>query len=113
MAMFSISLKDAAMSKAVQIALNRYIKEYGAILHLNLDSENKTIEVEILLEGEVEPLAVKVGKYEIVEENGANYIKVQDVHTSRVWLNTLASSYLEDKKFPVPAEYVKLLKVIV
>ena len=106
-------MKDAALSKAAQVALNVYIKEYGKMLKLNLDSQNKSIEMELLLDGEVEPLHVKIDRYELTEEDGVHFLKISGITTSRAWINTLAASHLEGKRFEIPAEYAKMLKVIV
>ena len=106
-------VKDAALSKGAKVAINSYIKEYGKMLKLNLDSENKSISLEVLLEGEKEPLAVQVERYELTEENGKHLLKIYGIHTSRAWINTVAASYLEGKAFEIPSEYAKMLKVIV
>lgn len=106
-------MKDAALSKVAKIAINNQIKEYGKMLKINLDSKQKSIEVEVMLDGEHEPLSVHVKQYELTEENGKYLLKVHGVSTSRAWIDTVASSYLEGKSFEIPAEYVKMLKIIV
>jgi len=106
-------MKDAALSKGAKIAINSQIKEYGKMLKLNLNSQEKSIEMEVMLDGEHEPLSVYVRNYELTEERGRHLLKVHGVSTSRAWINTVASSYLEGKAFEIPAEYAKMLKVIV
>ena len=106
-------IKDATLSKGAKIAINNQIKEYGKILKLNLDSTQKSIEMEVMLEGEHEPLSVHVKNYEMTEANGKHFLKVHGMTTSRVWINTIASSYLEGKTFEVPAEYAKMLKIVI
>jgi len=106
-------VKDAALSKGIQITINNQIKEYGKMLKLNLDSKQKSIEMEVMLEGEYEPLSLHVRNYEMTEENGKHFLKVRGVTTSRAWINIIASSYLEGKTFEVPAKYAKMLKVVI
>ncbi len=106
-------VKDVGVSKVVKVAINNQIKEYGKMLKLNLNSTQKSIEMEVMLDGEHEPLAVHVKNYEMTEENGKHFLKVHGVITSRAWINTVASSYLEGKTFEVPAEYAKMLKVVI
>lgn len=106
-------MKDAVLSKAAKIAINYQIKEYGKMLKLNLDSKQKSIEMEVMLDGEHEPLSVHVKNYEMTEEDGRYLLKVYGVTTSRTWINTIASSYLEGKSFEIPAEYAKMIKVII
>ena len=106
-------MKDATLSKGVKIAINRKVKEYGKMLKLNLDSKQKSIEIEVMLDGENEPLHVKVNHYKLIEENGRHYLVAEDIVTSRAWINTVASQYLHGQKFEIPEEYAKLLKVVV
>ena len=106
-------MKDAALSKGVKIAINTQIKEYGQMLKLNLNSEQKSIDMEVMLDGEHEPLKVHIKQYEMTEENGKHFLKIHGVTTSRAWINTVASSYLEGKRFEIPTEYARMLKVLV
>ena len=106
-------MKDATLAKAANIAINHKVKEYGKMLKLNLDSESKTIELELMLDGEKEPLQVKVNHYKLSQENGKHYLVAEDIVTSRAWINTVASQYLHGQKFEIPEEYAKLLKVVV
>lgn len=106
-------VKDKGVSVAVKKAINYKIKEFGEILNFNLDSKTKTIELEIMLEDEHEPLHVKVNSYSINEEDGIYFLVAKDIETSRAWINTMASQYLSGQKFKIPAEYAKMLKVVV
>ena len=58
-------MKDAALSKGTKIAINSQIKEYGKMLKLNLDSTQKSIEIEVMLDGEHKPLKVHMRNYEL------------------------------------------------
>jgi len=106
-------VKDSALSKGARFAINSYIKEYGKMLKLNLDSENKRMMLEVLLDGEKESLSVDVERYELTEENGKHFLKLYGIRTSRAWINTVADTYLEGKAFEIPKEYAKILQIIV
>ena len=106
-------LKDKALSTAIKTAINLKIKEFGEMLRLNLDSQNKKIELELMLLGEKEPLYVEVGSYEISEEDGKHYLIAKDIKTSREWINIVAKNYLENQKFEIPANVAEILKIIV
>jgi hypothetical protein len=110
--MFS-KMKDKALSKGLVMAVNHQIKEFGEMLKFNLDSKSKTIELEIMLDGEKEPLHAKVNHYKLTEEDGKNFLVAKDVVTSRAWINTVASQYLSGQKFEIPTEYAKMLKLVV
>ena len=108
-------IKDVTTSKTAKVAANIYMKNkgYGKMLKLNLDSNNKSMELEVMLNGEKEPLSVKVDRYEVIEESGKHLLKVYGVQTSRAWLNVLVLSFLEGKSFEVLEEHVGKLKMIV
>ncbi len=105
-------IKDAGLSKAAQVAINNFIKEYGKIVHLNIDSTNKTIDLEILLEGEAQPLAVTIKEYDILQKEGQYFVKIDNIQTSRAWINTLATNYLNGKTFAIPKEYASVIQKI-
>jgi len=104
------SLKDKALSKAVIAAVNL---EYGKMLKLNLDSTNKTIELEIMLKGEKEPLKVFVNSYEISEEDGKYFLYAKDIKTSREWINIIAENYLKGEKIELPEKIAKTLQILI
>ena len=106
-------MKDTALSKGAQMAINTQIEAYGKVRSLYLDSKNKTIELEVLLEGEHEVLKVHVGHYELTEIDSHHQLKVNRVTISRAWINKLLSTYLERRTFDVPGEYTKMLKVVI
>ncbi|RUM76147.1 MAG: hypothetical protein DSZ12_02445 [Sulfurovum sp.] len=104
--------KDLALSKGMQIAINSKISDYGKVQNLKVDSKNDSIELEVMLDGEVEPLFVTVGNYQLTNTGGQHQLKINDVITSRAWINTLASSYLEGKSFEIPEKYVSIIQSI-
>ena len=106
-------IKDKALSASARLTINNWIREYGEMLKFNLDSKNRCIEVEVMLDGEKEPLEVTVERYELSEEDGKNFLKLYGIKTSRTWIDTVAASYLEGRAFEIPAEYVKMLKIVI
>ena len=106
-------LKDKTLSHCVYLAANAKIKRFGKMLNFNLDSQTRTIELEILLKGEKEPLFVKVHRYEILEEASRYYLMAEEIVTSREWINTVAESFLKNQRFEIPEQYAKMLKMVV
>ena len=102
-------MKNLALSHGVRIAMNQHISEYGEIVKLNLNSKFKTMDMEILLDGENESVKIQVEHYEITEENS---LRISGVTTSKAWVTTLAYNHLEGKTFDVPDEYAKMLKSV-
>jgi len=106
-------VKDIAVSKGVKVAIDKQIKEYGKMLKFNLDSKNRCIELEVMLEGESEPVTIIIDKYELTKKGDSHFITLNDIKTSRAWMNTMASLYLEGKSFAIPTKYAHMLKIIV
>ncbi len=105
-------MKDKALSHGAKIAINNQINAYGEVKKLHLNSKEKSIELEVMLEGEIEPLTVHIDNYALTEIEGSHQLQVSGVTTSRAWINTVASSYLEGKAFDIPDEYAVMLKAV-
>jgi len=105
-------MKDLALSKTAKALINSQIKEFGEVLGLDLNSTNKSIELEVKLDGEASPLKVNIGRYEILKKDDKYFVKLNDIKTSRAWINTVASSYLEGKEFEIPSEYGGMIEKV-
>jgi len=103
-------MKDVALSHGARIAMNKQISEYGEIVKLNLNSKFKTMDMEILLDGEDKCINIQIEHYEITEENT---LRISGVTTSKAWITTLAHTHLEGKTFDVPDEYAKMLRAVI
>ena len=83
------------------------------MVQFKLDSERKTIEMEVMLKGEAEPLYVKIGRYAWVNEGNKAYIQMHDIRTSREWIDLVAREYVEGRRFEVPENIAKLAGVLI
>ncbi len=107
------TMKDKALSKGAQMAINSQMDDYGKVQSLRLNSKTKSIDMEIALNGELESLKVHISKYELIETVGRSQLKVNGITTSRAWINKLASARLEGRMFDIPDEYEKVLKTMI
>ena len=103
------AMKDKALAHGAKITINQHIGEYGEIVKLTLNSKFKSMDMEIMLDGEDESVKIHVEHYEITEENS---LRISGVTTSKAWITTLAHTHLEGKTFDVPDEYAKMLKAV-
>ena len=83
------------------------------MLNLKLDSKNKTIEFEVELKGEKEPLKVYVNEYVVSEEDGKYYLYAKDIKTSREWINIVAENYLKGEKIEIPEKIAKMIQILI
>ena len=107
------SMKDKTLSHVAKIAINTQIEAYGKVQKLNLDSKKKSIDLEVILDGELEAFYVHVDNYELTEIDGRHKLKVNGVTTSRAWINRLASAHLEGRTFDLPCKYGKMTKGVI
>ena len=94
--------KDALTSKAAQSFINQRIARYGEVQRLKLDSKNKTADVVCLLNGEAEPISVRIDRYEIVERGGERFVRLARCTSNRIWLQNLLSDFGPGREIPLP-----------
>ena len=107
------AMKDKALSKGAKMAINSQMEDYGKVQSLYLNSKTKSIDMEIMLNGEIESLKVHIANYELTETSGRLQLRVNGVTTSRVWINALSPVHIEGKYFDIPDEYGKILKTMI
>lgn len=86
---------------------NRYLKRYGRMTVLKIDSAGKVIEAEVLLKGEQEPVRVELRGYSV--EGGV--FRAEAVTVSRQWMEVLARELL-GKGVALPAGMEKYVGLV-
>jgi hypothetical protein len=88
----------------IRTALNAKFGRYGKVLTLKIDSSNKTIDVDVLLKGETEPIKIRVG------QEGKPGLALTNIQTSRPWMTELAAAF--GPEILIPIEKAKLLGLV-
>jgi hypothetical protein len=96
------SAKDTLTSKAAQTFVNRRIARYGEVRMLKLDSRNKTVEAVCVLQGEAQPIVVRVESYELVERDGQIFVRLGPCTCDRLWLQNLLTDFAGKREVPLP-----------
>jgi hypothetical protein len=93
----------------IRRVFNIKMERYGHMLKLDINSKDKTIDLEVLLRGETSPLQIHIGHYEIKtgDESG---IKISRIHTSREWITDLIHALVPEHT--VKFNHAKLLKIV-
>ena len=105
--------RGQAMSLAGQQILAAYLAKYGTMQNFSVDPQTRTIQVEMLLKGEKEPIQITLRGYEIVEPAGGRpALKIAQVSASREWLEVVLRQFVEGKPFELPAHAAPLLKLL-
>ncbi len=103
-------VKDIALSKTAKVAINQYLKAYGEIEEITIDSKEKSIEVKVLLDGEYDAFVMSVDRYEILPKDNIYFIRLNGIYSSRRWMNRVSSNYLEGRLFEIPPKYATIVK---
>lgn len=96
-------IKDSLSSTAAKSLLASRIDRYGKLTDLRIRSREKTITVELVLEGEEVPVGIQVDRYRITGKAGENLLVIESVTASRPWLRNLLQDLLVGKPIPVPS----------
>ncbi len=85
--------KDFLIGQAMLNWFNTVKKHIGHMTTIKIDTENKSIELELELKGEAVPLRVHIENYRLTSTAGETFIELTDVTTSREWINALLAHY--------------------
>jgi len=88
------SFKDTA----AKVAANRHplVKRFGTVHQIRIDAHNSSLQLEMGLVGESEPIGITL-RYSLREENGHTVIAVDSIAISRAWLQEAAQIWLTHK----------------
>lgn len=94
------------ISVAVKSRAGVILERFGNMLEFKIDTAERTIHLSVLLKGEQLPIEFSVRDYEIIEENGNPYLKLDSckVETSREWLTKLIREKILPERIPLPKE---------
>src|ERR1035437_5481066 len=82
-----IALKQRAVEATAKRLINRRIATFGSVTSLHIDSKERTLFAQLALKGETQPIEIKIGSYEVIQENGLEYIIFQNLHASKEWID--------------------------
>ncbi len=102
--------KDKMIGLFLRQRLNDLLQEVGSVEALAIDTENKTLKVELQLEGEPTPVTLDVRSYRIIVEQGKSFLQIGETAVSREWMQTLVRRFLVGKRIALPEEYSDLVE---
>ncbi|MFO7897267.1 MAG: hypothetical protein R6U84_10065 [Candidatus Cloacimonadales bacterium] len=107
--------KDAIVSKVLKTFANHFISAYGTLETFQVNSQDKSINLTVMLQGELNELNLQLFDYEINFEHEKAYLVFSSMHASRQWINLLYQNILSQKelKIEIPANLAKPLKMFI
>lgn len=107
------SIKDTASSFIGEKILINQLEKYGRVNDFKIDSKNKKFKLNITLKGETDPLEILIDKYEIINQNDYDILKISKISTSKEWMNILIEEMIKEKEIKIPGKYSKILALFI
>ncbi len=104
--------KDQSISLVAEKVLRTKLEPYGRLISVDLNSQQNQASLEILLNGEVEPVKLEVPRYELTHEGAGTCLVIREVRASREWLTALLRDFLVDRPLPIPEKYAGYFKLL-
>lgn len=96
----------------LRLLLNRQYKRYGTMTQLRIDNVAKTVDVELMLQGEKEPISIHIGQYQLSASGESPTLTIGQITISRQWMEAIAADYLRGKPLPLDPHMAKWLGII-
>jgi hypothetical protein len=98
------SAKDKSLSKLLLSAAKQYLRDYGDVVAVALNSAARTLHMEVLPVGEREAILVELTGYGLVtDETGRGWLTFERFATSRHWLTLVAEKALPERRLKLPS----------
>jgi len=93
--------------------IKNFIKDYGDVVDVKIDTNKRLMEFYILLHGEKEITIASVLGYNIYKDDENTYFSYTDFITTKPWINQIVKNFssiiVKDNQFVIPN---KLLKTV-
>ena len=97
------SLKDSVVAGFAKRGIAAKIARYGELLAFSINSKEKTVNAQVLLAGETEPVDLIITAYHLEEEDDQLHLVIDGANSSRKWMNNLIDDFVIGSAFPLPA----------
>lgn len=106
-------MKDWLIEKTVPGLLNdRVLKPFGELTGFKFNSRERSADAELMLKGETQPVRLRIGSYDLLNEGGRTFVVINNLQTSREWMTRLAEEFVVGKKFELPESVAKYAAMI-
>jgi hypothetical protein len=95
--------KDLMTSKAAKSYVNDFIKTFGQVDTLSIDSKRRRIDMQCHLKGEVSPIGLTIEKYQVEQRAGKTIVTVLDSSATRPWIQAAMRQYVHGREFELPS----------
>ncbi len=101
--------RDRLTSQAARAYLEEWLRPYGKLETLRIDSGRRRIELVAWLNGEATAVAITLERYETVPHEGGSALRVLESSASREWLAAVLRDHLHGRPLRLPKGVAALL----
>jgi len=102
MALDLTGFKDKSLSKLLLAAARQYLKDFGEVLDVALDTAARSVTVEMLPVGEREPIRFRVAGYGVEHDATGDWLTFDRLVASREWITRAAVRLFPEKRLRLP-----------
>ena len=103
-------LDSLTSSHSTRIAINQAIKDYEKIEELSIDRNLKSINLKLVLEGEISPVSLELNDFQIKSDVNNYSILVGEVKSNKKWIENLCQDFVVDEEFKLSDSAFGFLK---
>ena len=104
--------RDRASSALLRQLADTYMRKYGRVEGIVIDSSRKAIDAKVLLYGETESITLSISRYEIILLDGHHRVIAHGVSASREWVGILARECIEGRPIRIPSSLARALSLL-
>ena len=94
--------KAKALEAGARLWLQAKLKRFGTMTSLHIDSNRKTIRLELELKGESSPIVVEVENYDLLQQDDGTFLRLNRISASREWITLLLREWVPKQQIKLP-----------
>jgi hypothetical protein len=104
--------KDSTQSAVIKNLANSFIRKFGEMKELHINSKDKQIHISLYLKGESGDVIIDIGNYKISKDDDDYFIEINEVSANRYWIDALLKTFSHEKKIPIPPSFIVPMKIL-
>ena len=105
-------MKDWLLQKGAEAALGVWLRDYGKVRSVSLNSVERWCEIEVELLGEAVPIRVRAEEVTFRSEGTNIHVRIGRLQSSREWLTRLGTKYAVGREFQLPPAAATAVRVL-
>ena len=103
---------SAEVNNLLLALLNDKLEKYGVITSFSIDSNSKSIALEVELRGDGRPISIRIEGYMIEPDGDCSLLTIGEISCSKKWVQLIVKKFLAKGKLPIPLSYDILRQIL-